>query len=99
MIDMHSFATSHTEFVYRCSTQYARRFAVSLLLTCVEAGFVGYVVSSVFSNFFITPILCVIFTILVMGLMLSLVRMWFLTFMTVKSRPTGIPAMAREALL
>ena len=62
------------------SNQFIRRFAASILLTGVNAGVILTFSPSVFSDSFNAPILRTAFAILILGLIASLARMWFLTF-------------------
>jgi hypothetical protein len=60
------------------SKQFTLRFAISLLLTGVDADVVLISARSVFTAIFIAPILRAALVILILGLLVSLVRMWFL---------------------
>jgi hypothetical protein len=62
------------------SKQFILRFAISLLLTSADADVILTFAPSVFSALFNAPILRAAFAILILGLIASLARMWFLTF-------------------
>jgi hypothetical protein len=60
--------------------QFILRFAISLLLTSADADVILTFAPSVFSAIVNAPILRAAFAILILGLIASLARMWFLTF-------------------
>jgi hypothetical protein len=62
------------------SNRFILRFAISLLLTAVDADVVLTIVPSVFTTLFHVPVLRADLAILILGLIVSLARMWFLTF-------------------
>ena len=62
------------------SKQFILRFAISLLLTGVDADVLLTFAPSVFTALFNAPILRAAFAILILGLIALLVHMWFLTF-------------------
>jgi hypothetical protein len=66
------------------SKRFILRFAISLLLTGVDADVVLTIVPSVFTSLLHAPFLRAALAILILGLIVSLARMWFLTF---KDRP------------
>ena len=62
------------------SKQFILRFAISLLLTSADADVILTFAPSVFSALFNAPILRAALAILILGMIVSLARMWFLTF-------------------
>ncbi|MGA3374024.1 MAG: hypothetical protein ABSC48_19980 [Terracidiphilus sp.] len=84
MPDIRPITAARAAIVPMFSKQFILRFAISLLLTGVDADVVLTFASSVFRALFNAPILRASFAILILGLIASLARMWFLTF---KDRP------------
>jgi hypothetical protein len=62
------------------SKQFILRFAISVLLTGVDADVALAFARPVFTAIFNVPILRAAFAILIPGLIASLAHMWFLTF-------------------
>ena len=62
------------------SKQFILRFSLSLLFTSADADVILTFTPTAFSALFNAPILRAAFAILILGLIVSLARMWFLTF-------------------
>ena len=62
------------------SKQFILRFVLSLLLTSADADVILTFAPSVFSALFNAPMLRAAFAMMILGLIASLARMWFLTF-------------------
>jgi len=80
MPDVRPIPAARAAFVTTLSNQFICRFAISLLLTGVDIEVVLAFAPSVFTTILNSPILRAAFAILVLGLIASLARMWFLTF-------------------
>ena len=80
MPDIRPITAARAAIVPMSSKQFILRFAISLLLTGVDADVVLTFAPSVFTALFNAPILRAAFAILILGLIASLTRMWFLTF-------------------
>ena len=80
MPDIRPITAARAAIVPMLSKQFILRFVISLLLTGVDADVVLTFAPSVFTVLFNAPILRAAFAILILGLIVSLVRMWFLTF-------------------
>jgi hypothetical protein len=80
MPDIHPITAARAAIVPTFSKQFILRFAISLLLTSADADVILTFAPSVFSALFNAPILRAAFAILILGLIVSLARMWFLTF-------------------
>ena len=80
MPDIRPITAARAAIVPMLSKQFILRFVISLLLTGVDADVVLTFAPSVFTALFNAPILRAAFAILILGLIASLARMWFLTF-------------------
>jgi hypothetical protein len=80
MPDIRPITAARDAIVSMFSKQFILRFAISLLLTGVDADVVLTFAPSVFTALLNAPILRAAFAILILGLIASLARMWFLTF-------------------
>jgi hypothetical protein len=80
MPDTRPTSSARAAIVPMFSKQFILRFAISLLLTGVDADLVLTFASSLFTSLLHAPILRAAFAILLFGLIVSLARMWFLTF-------------------
>ena len=80
MPDIRPIAAARAAIDPMFSKHFILRFAISLLLTGVDADVVLTFAPSVFTVHFNAPILRAAFAILILGLIASLARMWFLTF-------------------
>jgi hypothetical protein len=80
MPDIRPITAVRAAIVPAFSKQFILRFAISLLLTSADADVILTFAPSVFSALFNAPILRAAFAILILGLIASLARMWFLTF-------------------
>jgi hypothetical protein len=80
MPDIRPIAAARAAIVPMFSKHFILRFAISLLLTGVDAEVVLTFVPSVFTSLLHAPILRAALAILILGLIVSLARMWFLTF-------------------
>jgi hypothetical protein len=80
MPDIGPITAARAAIVPTFSKQFILRFAISLLLTSADADVILTLAPSVFSALFNAPILRAAFAILIFGLIVSLARMWFLTF-------------------
>jgi hypothetical protein len=80
MPDIRPISSARAAIVPKLSKEFILRFAISLLLAGVDADVVLTFAPSVFTALFNAPILRAAFAILILGLIASLARMWFLTF-------------------
>jgi hypothetical protein len=80
MPDIRPITAARAAIVPTFSKQFILRFALSLLLTSADADVILTFAPSVFSALLNAPILRAAFAILIIGLIASLARMWFLTF-------------------
>ena len=80
MPDLGQITAARAAIVPTFSRQFILRFAISLLLTSADADVILTFAPSVFSALFNAPIRRAAFAILILGMIVSLVRMWFLTF-------------------
>jgi len=80
MPDIHPITAVRATIVPTVSRQFILRFVISLLLTSADADVILTFAPSVFSALFNAPILRAAFAILILGLIVSLARTWFLTF-------------------
>jgi hypothetical protein len=80
MPDIRPITTVRAAIVPTFSMQFILRFAFSLLLTSADADVILTFAPSLFSVLFNARILRAAFAILILGLIASLARMWFLTF-------------------
>src|ERR1039457_4370338 len=80
MPDIGPITAARAAIVPTFSKQFILRFAISLLLTSADADVILTFAPFVFSALFNAPILRAALAILILGLIASLARMWFLTF-------------------
>lgn len=80
MPDIRPITAARAAIVPMLSKQFILRFVISLLLTGADTDVVLTFAPSVFTALFNAPILRAAFAILILGLIASLARMWFLTF-------------------
>jgi hypothetical protein len=80
MPDIRPIAAARASIVPMFSRRFILRVAISLLLTGVDADVVLTFAPSVFTSILHAPVLRAAFAILILGLIVSLARMWFLAF-------------------
>lgn len=80
MPDIRPATAARAAVVPMFSKKFILRFAISLMITGLDADFVLTFAPSVFTALLKAPILRAAFAILILGLIASLARMWFLTF-------------------
>jgi uncharacterized membrane protein len=80
MPDIAPITAARAAIVPTFSRQFILRFAISLLLTSADADVILTFAPSVISALFNAPMLRAAFAMMILGLIASLARMWFLTF-------------------
>jgi len=80
MPDVGPITVARAAIVPTFSKQFVLRFVLSLLFTSADADVILTFAPSVFSAIVNAPILRAAFVILILGLIASLARIWFLTF-------------------